>query len=330
MRTRNTLLTGLIIGLTLTCYPFAAHAAPKVFDLGDPIGGPPDSPLRMALEFFSAEVGKRTNGEITIKYHPQTIVTSETKAVEMCKAGALAFAGTGGGLGTIFPNTQPLALPYLLRDYIHYYAVVRGPIGKKMEEEIEKKHNLKMIIWADFGFRQFANTKRPLNSPDDFKGLKLRVMPSPPLADMVNALGASAVPISWAEAIPAVQQGVVDGLDLPIVNLITVKVYEICKYAAITNHYFGPNAVVANLKIWETLTKKQQEIILQVGREAGDKNRVIMEKTDANGKALLEQHGMQVTTPNLGPFREIAKAKVYPKYFATFGKEIIQSIIDFK
>ena len=329
MKKRNPLIPALIIGLSLLGYPLAAQAG-KVFDLGDPIGGPPDAPLRIAMEYFSSEVSKRTNGEITIKYHPQTIVTSETKAVEMCKAGALAFANAGGGLGTIFPNTQPLALPYLLRDYAHYYAVVRGPIGKKMEEEIEKKHHLKMIIWGDFGFRQFANTRKPLNSPDDFKGLKLRVMPSPPLADMVNALGASAVPISWSEAIPAVQQGVVDGLDLPVVNLITMKIYEICKYAALTSHYFGPWGVVANLNIWNTLTKKQQDIILQVGLEAGDKNREIMEKTDAYGKALLEKYGMQVTTPNPAPFREIAKEKVYPKYYKEFGQALIESIMNFK
>jgi tripartite ATP-independent transporter DctP family solute receptor len=329
MKKINTLIVGLIIGLMLMGYPAAAQAQ-KAFDLGDPIGGPPDAPLRMALEFFSAEVGKRTNGEIGVKYHPQTIVTSETKAVEMCKAGALAFAATGGGLGTTFTNTQPLMLPYLMRDYAHYYAVVRGPIGKKMEAEIEQKHHVKMISWFDFGFRQFVNNKRPLNSPDDFKGLKIRVMPSPPLADMVNALGASAVPISWSETIPAVQQGVVDGMDFPVINLITSKIYEICKYGAITNHYFGPTAVIANLNIWNSLTKQQQEIILQIGKEASDRNRATMEKTDADGKALLEKRGMQVTTPDLAPFREIAKAKVYPKYYASFGKEIIQSIIDFK
>ena len=330
MKGRSVFIMGLVIGLTLTWVP-AVWPAPRVFDLGDPIGGPPgEAPLRVALEFFSAEVPKRTNGEIVINYHPQTIVTNETKAVEMCKVGALAFAGTGGGIGTIFPTTQPLMLPYLLRDYSHYYAVVRGPIGKQMEAEIEKKHNLKIIIWAEFGFRQFANTKRPINTLDDFKGLKLRVMPSPPLADMVNALGASAVPISWAEAIPAVQQGVVDGLDLPVANLISMKIYEICKYAAMSNHYFGPTAVVANLNIWKTLTKQQQDIILQLGVEAGDKNRSMMEKMDLDGKNQLEKRGMQVTTPNLAPFKEVAKAKVYPKYYASFGKEIIQSIIDFK
>jgi tripartite ATP-independent transporter DctP family solute receptor len=330
MKGRSIFILGLVIGLTLTGFPAASHAA-RVLDLGDPIGGPPgEAPLRVALEFFSAEVPKRTNGEIVINYHPQTIVTNEVKAVEMCKVGALAFAGTGGGIGTIFPTTQPLMLPYLLRNYAHYYGVVRGRIGKQMEAEIEKKHNLKIISWLEFGFRQFANTKRPLNSLDDFKGLKLRVMPSPPLADMVNALGASAVPISWAEAIPAVQQGVVDGLDLPVANLISMKIYEICKYAAMSNHYFGPTVVVANLNIWKTLTKQQQDIILQLGIEAGDKNWAMMEKMDLDGKNLLEKRGMKVTTPDLGPFKEVAKAKVYPKYYATFGKEIIQSIMDFK
>jgi TRAP-type transport system periplasmic protein len=331
MRGRSILILGLVIGLALTCYPAASKAAPRVFDLGDPIGGPPgEAPLRVALDFFSAEVPKRTNGEIVINYHPQTIVTNEVKAVEMCKVGALAFAGTGGGVGTMFPVTQPLALPYLLRDYKHYYSVVRGPIGKRMEAEIEKKYGLKMISWLEFGFRQFANSKRPLNTLEDFKGLKLRVMPSPPLADMVNALGASAVPISWSEAIPAVQQGVVDGLDLPVANLISMKIYEICKYAAMSNHYFGPTAVVANLGIWKTLTKQQQDIILQLGIEAADKNWAMMEKMDRDGKNLLEQKGMKVTVPDLAPFKEVAKAKVYPKYYSTFGKDVIQEIMDFK
>ncbi len=330
MKGRSIFIVGLAVGLILAGFPGASQAK-RTLDLGDPIGGPPgEAPLRVAMDFFSAEIPKRTNGEIVINYHPQTIVTSETKAIEMCKVGALAFAGTGGGLGTIFPNTQVLALPYLLRDYAHYYNVVRGPIGKRMEAEIEKKHGLKIIIWLEFGFRQFANTKRPLNTLDDFKGLKLRVMPSPPLADMVNALGASAVPISWGEAIPAVQQGVVDGLDLPVANLISMKIYEICKYATMSYHYFGPQAFVANLNIWKSLTKKQQDVILQTGLEAADINRSMMEKMDRDGKNLLEKRGMQVTTPNLAPFKEVAKEKVYPKYYAEFGKELIQSIMDFK
>jgi TRAP-type C4-dicarboxylate transport system substrate-binding protein len=147
---------------------------------------------------------------------------------------------------------------------------------------------------------------------------------------MVNALGASAVPISWAEAIPAVQQGVVDGLDLPVANLISMKIYEICKYAAMSNHYFGPQAFVANLGIWKSLSQQQQDVILKTGLEAADINWSMMEKMDRDGKNQLEKRGMQVTTPNLAPFKEVAKEKVYPKYYSTFGKEIIQRISDFK
>jgi tripartite ATP-independent transporter DctP family solute receptor len=329
MKKWKLLIVVLVIVSAIAYYPRASQAG-KVLDLGDSIGGPPDVPQRIILEYFSSEVTKRTNGDITIKYHPQTIVTSETKAVEMCKGGALAFCAIGGATGTIFPNVQPIMLPYLIRDHGHYFAVVRGPIGQKMEEEIEKKHNLKVVFWFDWGFRQFVTTKKSINKIEDMKGLKLRVMPSPPLADMVNALGASAVPISWAETIPAVQQGVVDGLDVPVTTIITFKIYEISKYVAISNHYFLPTPLLVNLRTWKEFTPAQQKTILQAGKEAADRERELMEKADADGKAILEKHGMRVTTPDLTPFRNIAKEKVYPKYYDKFGKDLIERVMAVK
>jgi tripartite ATP-independent transporter DctP family solute receptor len=295
-------------------------------DLGDAIGGPPDVPQRMILEYFCSEVLKRSNGEITIKYHPQTIVTTETKAVEMTKMGSLAFCAIGGAAGTMFPNTQPLQMPYLIRDYAHYFALVKSPIVKAMEEEIEKKHNLKVVFWFDWGFRQFVTSKKVINKVEDLRGLKLRVQPSPPLADMMNAFGASAVPISWSEAIPAVQQGVVDGMDVPVTTIIKFKIYEITKYAAITNHYFTATPLLVNLKIWKGFTADQQKMMTQVGQEAANKEREMMEKADADGKGTMERYGMQVTTPDLNPFRKIAQEKVYPKYYDKFGKEAFDKI----
>jgi TRAP-type C4-dicarboxylate transport system substrate-binding protein len=97
-----------------------------------------------------------------------------------------------------------------------------------------------------------------------------------------------------------------------------------------SNHYFGPQAFVANLGIWKSLTQQQQDVILKTGLEAADINWSMMEKMDRDGKNQLEKRGMQVTTPNLAPFKEVAKEKVYPKYYSTFGKEIIQRIMDFK
>lgn len=300
--------------------------AGAVLDLGDPIGGPPDVPQRLSLEYFCSEVAKRSNGEITIKYHPQTIVSSEFKAVEMCKAGALAFCTMGGSTGTIFPNVQVLELPYIIRDHLQYYNIVRGPIGKEMEEEILKKHNLKLIFWFDWGFRQFINNKRPINKPEDLQGLKLRIIQSIPLRDIVNALGASPVPISWAETIPAIQQGVVDGLDLAFSPIIKYKVYEVVKFGAITKHLFTPSPLLANISVWNSFSPDQKRIILQVGKEAADKNWELVERADVDGKGILEKLGMQITTPDLTPFRKIAMEKVYQKYYDKFSKAYLDRI----
>lgn len=305
--------------------PMPSQAA-GVLDLGDPIGGPPDAPQRLSLEYFASEVAKRSNGAITIKYHPQTIVSNEFKAVEMCKAGSLAFCTMGGSTGTIFPNVQILELPYIIRDHLHYYHIVRGAIGKEMEEEILKKHNLKVVYWFDWGFRQFINNKRPIHKPADLQGLKLRIIQSVPLRDIVTALGGSPVPISWAETIPAIQQGVVDGLDLAFSPLIKYKVYEVVKFGAVTKHLFTPSPLLVNLNVWNNFSPEQQRIILQAGKEAADKNWQLVEKADVEGKGILEKLGMKITTPDLTPFRKIAGDKVYPKYYEKFSKAYLEKI----
>jgi tripartite ATP-independent transporter DctP family solute receptor len=301
--------------------------AAKMLDYGDPLPDAMTMPQPTIQKEFCEEITKRTGGELTVKYHHATIVTNEVKAVEMLKRGALAFASLGGAVGTTFPNTQPLVLPYLFRDYAHFHAVLAGPVVKKMEEEIEKQHGLKVLFWFDFGFRQFITTKKPVGALSDLKGLKLRVMPSPPLAELVNSLGASAVPISWAETIPALQQGVVDGLDLPIVSFLANRVYEISKNMALTSHYFAPTPALVNLKVWNEFTPAQQQIVRQVAKEMSAKQRMLMEKSHEEGLETMKKYGVNVTSPDTAPFRKVAQEKVYPKYYEKFGKELIESIV---
>jgi TRAP-type C4-dicarboxylate transport system substrate-binding protein len=152
-------------------------------------------------------------------------------------------------------------------------------------------------------------------------------MPSPPLAELVNSLGASAVPISWAETIPALQQGVVDGLDLPIVSFLANKVYEISKNMALTSHYFAPTPALVNLKVWTEFTPAQQQIVRQVAQEMSAKQRMLMEKSHQEGLETMKKYGVNVTSPDTAPFRKVAQEKVYPKYYEKFGKELIESIV---
>jgi tripartite ATP-independent transporter DctP family solute receptor len=314
-----------IIFLMIFYYPSASQAA-KFLDFGDPVGGPPDVPARMSFEFFCKEVEKRTNGEIIIKYHPKTLVSDETRAMDMCRSGSIAFTEAGASMGSYIPISNSIKLPFLYRNDEHYYAVVRGPIGKEMEKTIEKSHKLKLVFWIDWGFRQLANNKRPINKPEDMAGLKLRVTKSKMDVDTMNSYGASAVPMSWAEVIPAIQQGVLDGLDLALATLATFRMYEVIKYVSVTSHTNSCSAVFANLDVWNGFTPEQQKIILQAGQDAGDFLKSQIRAKDISGAELLKKNGVQIISPDVEPFRDIVKRKIYPAHYEKYGKELVDRI----
>jgi tripartite ATP-independent transporter DctP family solute receptor len=314
-----------VICLIIFCYPSAPQAA-KFLDFGDPVGGPPDVPVRMAFEFFCKEVASRTNGEIIIKYHPKTLVSDETRAMDMCRSGSIAFTEAGASFYSYFPMANSIRLPFLFRNDEHFYAVVRGPIGKEIEKTIEKNYNLKLVFWIDWGFRQLVNNKRPINKPEDLAGLKLRVVKSKLDVDTINALGATAVPMSWAETIPAIQQGVVDGLDLALATLATFRMYEVIKYVSVTSHINSGCAAFANLKVWNDFTFQQQKIILQAGQDAADFLLSEIRAKDLSGTEILKKNGVQIIYPDIKPFRDRVEKVIYPNHYEKYGRELIDRI----
>jgi TRAP-type C4-dicarboxylate transport system substrate-binding protein len=139
-------------------------------------------------------------------------------------------------------------------------------------------------------------------------------------ADTVNGLGANAVPMPWGEVIPAAQNGVIDGADLPIVNILALKAYEVSKYCSMTYHNYGPTVSVINLGVWNGLTKEQQTMVLDVAREAQNKIREQTETVDnlQKAKELLEPKGMVVNTADVDAFRRLAQEKIWPAYQKQF------------
>src|SRR5437762_2398955 len=206
--------------------------------------------------------------------------------------------------------------PYLVRDYHHAYTMFNGEIGKKLDETFQQKYKLKTVFFYDYGFRHFWNNKKPINTPADLKGLKLRVQQGRVFADTVNGLGASAVPMAWGEVIPAAQQGVIDGADLPIVNINALKIYEVSKYASLTFHNYGPTLVVMNLDAWRSLTPEQQRLLTEVALEAQKRIREATESVDnlQKAKEILEAKGMKVNAADVPAFRKIAEERVWPQY----------------
>jgi tripartite ATP-independent transporter DctP family solute receptor len=277
---------------------------------------PPPESGGVALKFMAEEVTKRSNGSINMIFHGGTLLNKELEIMDAVKSGNVAIGSPLGAASTVFPEMGVFLTPYLVRDYKHAYAMFNGEIGKNLDEVFQKKYKVKILYFFDFGFRHFWNNKKPINTPADLKGLKMRVQQGRVFADTVNGLGANAVPMPWGEVIPATQQGVIDGADLPIVNINALTVYEVSKFTSMTYHNYGPTVVVMNLEIWKGLTPEHQKLILEVAAEAQKKVREATESVDnfAKAKEILEAKGMKVNQADVASFRKLAEEKIWPQY----------------
>ena len=312
-------MTGLAGILASGRAPAFAQAAPKklVFAHINPL---PES-AASAFAWMSEEFNKRAGGALRIDFYPSTLLSKELEVMNAVKAGNIAIGNPGGAAATVFPEMGVFLVPYLVKSYDQAYAMFNGKIGDQLDREFQDKYKVKVLCFFDYGFRHFWNSKHPIVEPKDLRGMKMRVQQGRVFVDTVNGLGASAVAMPWGEVVPAAQQGVIDGADLPIVNILALKVYEVSKYASMTFHNYGPSVNVINLEAWNGLTKDQQALLLDVSREAQKKCRELTESVDslAKAKELLEPKGMQVNAANVDAFRQVAQAKIWPAYQKQYG-----------
>ena len=315
---RRRLLSGAASGLAgilaLGRAPAFSQAAPKKLVMAH-IVAPPESSAVAFAEMADA-VNKRAQGELEIEFHAGTLLTKELEVINAVKSGNIAIGDPGGAAATVFPEMGVFLVPYLVKSYDQAYKMFNGAIGDRLDRQFQDKYKLKVLCFYDYGFRHFWNNRRPIAAPKDLRGLKLRVQPAKVFADTINGLGGVAVPMAWGEVIPAAQQGVIDGADLPIVNILALKAYEVSKYCSMTYHNYGPTALVINLDIWNGLTPAQQKLLLDASRTAPERIRGLTESVDTVEKAkeLLEPKGMTVNTADVEAFRKIAQEKVWPAY----------------
>jgi len=316
---------GLAGILALGKAPAFAQATPKKLVL--PSITPAPEASGVMLEWMAKEITARSKGALQVEYFGGTLMTKEIDVMNAVKTGSAAIGTPSGAAATIFPEMGVFLVPYLIQNYSHAYKILNGPAGDKLDAVFQQKYGVKVLNFFDLGFRHFWNARRPITNPHDLRGLKLRTQPSKVFADTVNGLGAVAVPLGWAEVITAAQQGVIDGADLPVVNMVPLKAYEVSKYYSLTGHNYGATLTVINLAMWNDMTKEQQKLLLDVSREGQTMIRGMMADVDseAGAKKLLEPHGMVVNAPDREPFRKRAEEKVWPAYrkqYAELWEEI--------
>jgi tripartite ATP-independent transporter DctP family solute receptor len=316
--TRRRLLqraAGAVAGiLAIRRAPAFSQTAPKKLAMAH-IVAPPESSAVAFAEMADA-VNKQVSSGLEIEFHAGTLLTKELEVINAVKSGNIAIGDPGGAAATVFPEMGVFLVPYLVKSYDQAYKMFNGAIGDRLDRQFQDKYKLKVLCFYDYGFRHFWNNRRPIATPKDLRGLKLRVQPAKVFADTINGLGGVAVPMAWGEVIPAAQQGVIDGADLPIVNILALKAYEVSKYCSMTYHNYGPTALVINLDIWNGLTPAQQKLLLDASRTAQERIRGLTESVDTVEKAkeLLEPKGMTVNAADVEAFRKIAQEKVWPAY----------------
>jgi tripartite ATP-independent transporter DctP family solute receptor len=293
---------------------FAQSTAPKKLVYAHIVPEPESAAV--AFAWMAQELGKRSKGALEMEFAGGTLLTKELEIMNAVKAGNVAVGDPAGAAATIFPEMGVFLVPYLVRSYDQAYRLFNGKIGDALDKQFQEKYGVKVLCFFDYGFRHFWNTKRPIVAPKDLRGMKMRVQLAKVFADTVNGLGANAVPMPWAEVIPAAQSGVIDGADLPIINILALKAYEVSKYCSMTYHNYGPTVTVINLGIWNSLPKDQQSLLLDLAREAQAKIREATESVDnlAKAKELLEPKGMVVNTADVDAFRKLAQERVWPAY----------------
>jgi tripartite ATP-independent transporter DctP family solute receptor len=284
-------------------------------------------PGDIAAEMFAEAVEQRTGGEIKVTVYPANELGSPPEQLEQIKLGAVDMGlPTQGQLDKYSKKFGVVMLPFVYDDYAHAYRVLDGPFMSWAEAEIEKQGMVLLSNW-EWGFRNITNNKRAISSPDDMKGLKMRVPPEIQLQATMEALGAVTTKIAFPELYMSLKQGVADGQDNPLSVIYHFKIYEVQKYLAITHHVYNSMVHVISKATWDKLTPEQQKIVREESKKAGDYMRITLQKEDDSLLQKLKNSGMVITNPNVAPFRALMKP-AYDRIAEYSGRQNVTEFLE--
>src|SRR5215207_9862331 len=233
-------------------------------------------PTVEAVERMGKKLEQATNGRLSIQMYPSMQLGGEKEMIEQAQVGALAIARISvGPMGPLVPELNVFNLPFMFRDNAHMEKVIDGPIGEEMLKKLtdHPTANLIGLCWMNAGTRNVYNSKKPIQTVDDLKGLKIRMMGNPVFVDTMNSLGGNGVSMGFDQLINAMQTGVVDGAENNEPTYESGQHYRYAKYYSKTGHLMIPEILVFSKRVWQTLSKEDQDLILKLAKEAQQEER---------------------------------------------------------
>jgi tripartite ATP-independent transporter DctP family solute receptor len=321
---RRTVVLGALSVAAASSLPRAGMAQQKlVLKTSDvhPVG----YPTVVAVENLGKKLDQATNGRLSVQMFAAMQLGGEKEAIEQAQIGALAMARVSvGALGPVVDALNVFNLPFLFRNTAHMQKVIDGAIGQELLDAVtnDAKAGLVGLCWMDAGARSVYDTKRPIHTLADLKGLKIRVIGNPMFVDMMNALGGNGVAMGYDQVFSALQTGVIDGAENNPPSFVFDNHYQVAKFYTLTEHLIVPEMLVFSRRTWNTMSKDDQALVRKLAREAQLEERTLWAAYEKQAMDKAKAAGIQVfDVADKKPFQDAVKP-VWDKYGPRFAEVI--------
>jgi tripartite ATP-independent transporter DctP family solute receptor len=282
-------------------------------------------PVHKGMVFMAKRLSEISEKSMRVDIYPSGQLGQERDLIELLQIGSLAMTKVSTApLEAFVPEMKIFGIPYVFRDHEHCWKIFNGPIGKKLLLAGEK-YFLRGMCYYDAGSRSFYTKDRPINSPEDLTGLKIRVMKSNVALKMVQALGGSPTPIPWGELYTSLQQGVVDGAENNPPSFYFSRHYEVCKYYSLDEHTSVPDILLMSTVVWNSLSKQEQNWLQQAVDESVEYQKNVWKESSDESLQKVQEAGVKVIYPDKEPFREAVK-EMHESFKGTAIYDLIKEI----
>ncbi|MGI6225947.1 MAG: TRAP transporter substrate-binding protein [Peptococcales bacterium] len=299
------------------------------------LGHPYDEkqPLHQGTVKFAEIVAEKTNGNVEVNIFPNSTLGSSRDLAEGLELGTIDMGLVPStNVAAFYKPLDIFYFPFIFRDKEHAYKVADGPIGQQLYEGLLNAKGIRTLAMFESGFRTITNSKKPIRTPEDFSGIKMRIVDSPINMATFKALGANGSPMAISEVFTALQQGTVDGQDNPIGNVYAYRYYEVQKHITLTEHQWAGIMLMINEKLWNKIPEEYQKIIAEAAKEAEAWQRKEINDKEGEFLEVMKQAGMEVTilTPEeKAKFQEKMQA-VWTEFEDSVGKDIVEAVVNTK
>ena len=313
------------IGVAILLAQGAALAASYKLRLGHASSA--ESSQQVAVLKFAELVKERTKGEVEIQVFPGSALGTDQQMINLARGGSIDIVISGSSnFNGMVPATAALELPFIFRDSAHAYKVLDGKLGQGLLDDLGK-HSLKGLAYFENGWRAMTNNKRPIVTPDDAKGLKIRSTPNPAHLQAFQLLGMNPSPLAIAELYSALESKAFDAQEHPLPVFWSSKFYEVQKFLTLTNHAYSPTVAVMNKAKFDGMSPEQRKVLVDSAREAVVFHREFNAKENVRIIQELKKLGIQVVEqPDMAPFRKIVYGPVHKSYSDKNGPALLDAM----